>query len=219
MKTDEFDYDLPSDRIAYYPLSEREHSNLLLLNKENGSIDHKHFYDISSILKQDDLLVLNNTKVIPARLTGKSENRAEIELLLIQKIESHVWQVLLKRPKEGIHLDFGNGISGEINKSKEYSWNIKFNVDIENYLTEIGNMPLPPYIERAAEKLDKERYQTVYAKAEGAIAAPTAGLHFSSKLLNEILNKGIQIEYVTLHVGIGTFRPVKTEFVEDHSMH
>ncbi len=219
MKTNEFNYDLPHELIAYYPLKDRTQSKLLVLNREKNSIKHKNFFDLPNCLESGDLLVLNDTKVIPARLIGNSESRYDIEVLLTKRISDKKWQALLKKPKEGLNIDFGNGVSGSLEKGEENSWIIGFNQEVDTFLSSVGNMPLPPYIERSAEELDKERYQTVYAKSEGAIAAPTAGLHFSEQLLTEISERGIQIERVTLHVGIGTFRPVKSENIEDHEMH
>lgn len=219
MKTDEFDYDLPNDLIAYYPLEGRTQSKLLLLDKKTGSVNHNEFFELPLFLRPDDLLVLNDTKVIPARLIGHSKSRSNIEVLLTQRITGKKWQALIKRPKEGLNIRFEEGINGKLEKGDGNYWNINFNSEIDTYLSLIGNMPLPPYIERAVEDLDKERYQTVYAKSEGAIAAPTAGLHFTNELLNQIADKGIQIENITLHVGVGTFRPVKTENIEDHEMH
>lgn len=219
MKTDEFDYDLPSEIIAYYPLKDRAQSKLLLLNKQTGTIQHKNFFDITSYLKEGDLLVLNNTKVIPARLIGNSENRSYIEVLLTRRITTTKWEVLLKNPRKGLVISFTEMINGQLEKGEDNSWFINFNQDVDTFLDRVGNMPLPPYIERKAEELDKERYQTVYAKTEGAVAAPTAGLHFTDELLNKITEIGVQVENITLHVGVGTFRPVKSENINDHKMH
>lgn len=219
MKTEEFDYELPGELIACYPLENRSGSKLLVLNSRDGSIDHKNFFDIPSILKQDDLLVLNNTKVIPARLKGSSKSRNNIEILLVNKLENNLWEVLLKKPRNGLEIKFENGVIGNVIKTPENIWVIRFNKDIESELFQIGKMPLPPYIQRDSEEIDKVRYQTVYARNDGAIAAPTAGLHFTDEIFEQLKKKGIQTEYITLHVGIGTFRPVKSEDIENHKMH
>ena len=225
MKTDDFDYELPEYLIAQTPLKQRDNSRMMILNKETGEIEHRYFYDILNKLKKGDILVLNNTKVLPARLYGiKETTNATIEILLLKEDENGIWECLTKpakRVKEGTVISFGEGLlKATCVKEKEEGIRL-FHLQYEGILYEIldklGEMPLPPYIH---EKLEiKDRYQTVYAKEIGSAAAPTAGLHFTEELLDKLLKKGIQIEYVTLHVGLGTFRPVAVEDVTKHKMH
>ena len=225
MKTDDFDYELPEELIAQTPLEKRDSSRLLILDKKTGDIEHKHFYDIIDYLEKDDILVLNNTKVLPARLIGeKEETKAVIEILLLKNIKDDIWECLVKparRIKIGTIVSFGDGLL-KAKCIKELDEGIRhFELIYDGILYEIldklGTMPLPPYIH---EKLaDQSRYQTVYAKEIGSAAAPTAGLHFTEELLKKIKDKGITICYVTLHVGLGTFRPVNVENVNEHKMH
>ncbi|NIP31456.1 MAG: tRNA preQ1(34) S-adenosylmethionine ribosyltransferase-isomerase QueA [Candidatus Dadabacteria bacterium] len=219
MRTSDFDYDLPDHLIAYYPVKDRTQSRLIIVDRNKRSFTHKYFYDLIEYLNPGDLLLLNNTKVIPARLIGSSKNRKNIEILLVNRIDDLNWEILLKKPKDKLIVDFEGGVSGEVKKSEENIWIIKFNKPIDSIIWDIGHMPLPPYIERNAEDEDKLTYQTVFAEIEGAIAAPTAGLHISEDFLEKISEKGVEIQYITLHVGIGTFRPVKGEFIEEHKMH
>lgn len=225
MKVSDFNYNLPQELIAQVPIKNRDESRLMVLDKKNKTIEHKIFKDIINYLKPGDCLVRNNTKVIPARLYGiKEETGINVEFLLLNRIEGDYWEVMVRpgrRLKEGTKVIFGNGIlQAEIleiinggNRKVKFTYEGIFN----EILDKIGLMPLPPYIH---EKLkEKDRYQTVYAKYEGSAAAPTAGLHFTNELLEEIRQKGIDIANVTLHVGIGTFRPVKEENVEEHAMH
>ena len=225
MKVSDFNYNLPQELIAQVPVKNRDESRLMVLDKKNKTIEHKIFKDIINYLKPGDCLVRNNTKVIPARLYGiKEETGINVEFLLLNRIEGDYWEVMVRpgrRLKEGTKVIFGNGIlQAEIleimnggNRKVKFTYEGIFN----EILDKIGLMPLPPYIH---EKLkEKDRYQTVYAKYEGSAAAPTAGLHFTNELLEEIRQKGIDIANVTLHVGIGTFRPVKEENVEEHAMH
>ena len=225
MKVADFNYELPEELIAQTPIKNRDESRLMVLDRENKTIEDRTFKDILEYLKPGDCLVRNNTKVIPARLYGvKDETGANVEFLLIKRIEDDFWEVMVhpgRRLKIGTKVTFGNGLlKAEIldvlaggNRKVKFEYNGIFN----EILDEIGLMPLPPYIK---EKLkDKNRYQTVYAKNEGAVAAPTAGLHFTEELFSEISKKGIEVANVTLHVGIGTFRPVKVENIEDHDMH
>ena len=226
MKVSEFNYELPKELIAQHPLEKRDTSRLMVLNRNKQEIEHKSFKDIIDYLKPGDCLVINNTKVIPARLYGikQSEQKIPIEFLLLKQIEKDFWEVMVrpgKRLKQGTKVEFGEGIlKAEILEVLENgNRKVKFMYDgiFNEILDQIGMMPLPPYI---TEKLkDKDRYQTVYAKHEGSAAAPTAGLHFTNELLEQIKEKGIEIANVTLHVGIGTFRPVKVENIEEHSMH
>lgn len=225
MKTSDFKFDLPQELISQVPIEDRASSRLMVLDKETGNIEHKVFRDIIEYLNPGDCLVLNNTRVIPARLIGeKLETGGKIEFLLLKRTEEDTWQALVKpgkRAKVGTKFSFGNGkLIGEVvDLSDEGSRIIKFHYDgiFEEILDELGNMPLPPYI--TARLDEKERYQTVYSKHNGSAAAPTAGLHFTEELLNKIKEKGVDIAFVTLHVGLGTFRPVKVEDVLNHKMH
>ncbi len=219
MKASDFDYYLPEEQIAYHPVPQRQNSKLLLLDKNGGKISHRNFYELPDFLNPGDLLVLNNTKVIPARLYGKRASGKEIEILLVKKIDATKWECLVKNPKDNLEVIFNEGVSGKLHLSEEGDWVIQFDENARKYLDLYGKMPLPPYIKREPCDADKISYQTVYAKNEGAIAAPTAGLHFTRELLDKIKSKGVEIEYVTLHVGIGTFKPVKVENIKDHKMH
>ena len=226
----DFYYDLPERLIAQHPAEKRDSSRLMVLDRAAGRIDHKHFYDVIDYLREGDVLVINNSKVIPARIYGHVEGREEanIELLLLRQKELDTWECLVKpgkRAKVGMKLVFGDGLLlGEVTEiTEEGNRYIKFDYDREKYeniyniLNVIGLMPLPPYItERLA---DNSRYQTVYAKTEGSAAAPTAGLHFTPELLEKIKEKGIKIAPVMLHVGLGTFRPVKEDRIDAHVMH
>jgi S-adenosylmethionine:tRNA ribosyltransferase-isomerase len=225
MKTSDFSYDLPEELIAQDPLEDRSSSRLLLLNKHTGQYEHKVFHDIIDYLHPGDCLVLNDTKVIPARLIGeREETGGKVEVLLLKRKSDNVWETLVKPGKKarpGMRLTFGNGILNArvLDVVEEGNRLIQFEYDgiWEEILDRLGQMPLPPYITHRLE--DKDRYQTVYARYEGSAAAPTAGLHFTKELLQQIQEKGIQIVRVTLHVGLGTFRPVKVEDVTKHHMH
>ena len=225
MKTSDFYYDLPEELIAQEPLKKRDESRLMVLDKNNGEIKHKHFYDIVDMIKPGDALILNDTRVLPARLYGVKEGTGgAIEFLLLNKHSLDTWEVILKpgrRAKPGARFVFGEGklkaeILDVINDGNRL---VKFEYDgvFENILDELGEMPLPPYITKKLE--DKDRYQTVFAKHNGSAAAPTAGLHFTPELLDAVKAKGVNIGYVTLHVGLGTFRPVKADEITDHKMH
>ena len=225
MKTSDFYYDLPERLIAQDPLLKRSDSRLMLLDKNTGEIEHSVFNKLPEYLKPGDCLVINNTKVIPARLIGKKEGTGgAVEILLLKRISDDVWETLVKPGKKlrtGARVSFGGGIlKAEImDVLEDGNRHVKFEYDgiFEEVLNELGEMPLPPYITHKLE--DKNRYQTVYAKYEGSAAAPTAGLHFTSELLETIKNMGINIASVTLHVGLGTFRPVKVDDVTKHHMH
>ena len=225
MKTSDFYYDLPEELIAQDPLTDRSGSRLMLLDKETGDIRHKIFKDIIDELNPEDCLVINDTKVIPARLHGvKEDTGAHIEVLLLKRKSDSVWETLVKPGKmarPGARISFGDGLLvGEVMEVvDEGNRLIRFEYDgiFEEILDKLGEMPLPPYIRHKLQ--DKNRYQTVYAKHEGSAAAPTAGLHFTEELLEAIQKKGVRIARVTLHVGLGTFRPVKVEDVTDHHMH
>ena len=225
MNVSDFDYDLPEELIAQDPLADRSSSRLLVLDKRSGDIHHRVFRDIVEELRAGDVLVLNNTKVIPARLYGrKADTGAVIEVLLLNRKQDNTWEVLVrpgKKAKEGAVIEFGDGLlKGEVVRIlEEGNRLIRFSFDgiFEEILDQLGEMPLPPYIKHKLK--DRDRYQTVYAKYDGSAAAPTAGLHFTNKLLGEIREKGVQVAEVTLHVGLGTFRPVKVDKVESHHMH
>lgn len=221
----DFYYDLPEELIAQTPLKNRSESRLMCLNKKTGEIEHKHFYDIVDYLEEGDCLILNDTKVMPARLYGtKEDTGGAIEFLLLNKRSLDEWEVILKpgrRAKPGAKFVFGNGeLKAEVLEIvNDGNRIVKFYYDgvFENILDKLGEMPLPPYITEKLE--DKDRYQTVYAKHTGSAAAPTAGLHFTDELLEKIKIKGVNIGYVTLHVGLGTFRPVKADNILEHKMH
>ncbi|ENZ02144.1 tRNA preQ1(34) S-adenosylmethionine ribosyltransferase-isomerase QueA [Clostridium thermobutyricum] len=225
MKVSDFNFDLPEELIAQHPLEKRDSSRLMVLNKETGEIEHKVFSDIIDYLNPGDTLILNNTRVMPARLIGeKEETGGKIEFLLLKRLEGDKWECLAKPGKTariGRKFTFGNGqLKCEVvevletgNRVIEFSYDGIF----EEVLDSLGEMPLPPYIH---EKLDdRERYQTVYSKEKGSAAAPTAGLHFTKDLLKKIEDKGVNVGYLTLHVGLGTFRPVKVDDINDHVMH
>lgn len=224
-KTSDFAYDLPENLIAQTPIKERDHSRLLVLDKKTGEISHKHFYEITEFLNKGDCLVINDTKVLPARLFGmRKDTKSLIEFLLLKRIDDKRWETLVKpgkKAKIGAEIIFEeNLLTGKIvdildegNRVIEFQYKGIF----EEILDKLGEMPLPPYIH---EKLtDKDRYQTIYARNLGSAAAPTAGLHFNDTLLKEIEKKGVSIAKLTLHVGLGTFRPVKAEFIDEHVMH
>ena len=225
MKTSDFYYDLPQELIAQDPLEDRSSSRLLHLSMKDGSVEHRHFTDILDYLKEGDCLVVNDTRVIPARLYGhKEETGALIEILLLKRKENDIWECLVKPGKKarpGAKIVFGDGIlKGEIiDVVEEGNRLIQFQYEgiFEEILDQLGEMPLPPYITHKLE--DKNRYQTVYAKNDGSAAAPTAGLHFTQELLQKVQEKGVKIAHVTLHVGLGTLRPVKVDDVENHHMH
>lgn len=225
MDVKDFYFDLPQELIAQDPLEDRSASRLLVLDKNTGEIRHKHFRDVLSYLKKGDCLVINDTKVIPARLFGVKEGtQAKIEILLLKRRENDIWETLVKpgkKAKVGTVISFGEGIlkGTVVDVVDEGNRLIQFSYEgiFEEILDRLGQMPLPPYITHQLK--DKNRYQTVYAKHEGSAAAPTAGLHFTKELLKEIEDMGVAIAHVTLHVGLGTFRPVKSETIEEHHMH
>ena len=225
MTTKDFYYDLPPELIAQHPLKDRAGSRLLVLDKETGKIEHKNFRNIIEYLNPGDCLVMNNTRVIPARLYGvKEDTGGKIEFLLLKRIDLNTWNVILKpgkRARTGARFVFGDGLlkAEVIEVRPDGNRILRFEYDgvWEELLDKLGEMPLPPYIKEKLE--DKERYQTVYSKIEGSAAAPTAGLHFTNELLEDIKDKGVKTAYLTLHVGLGTFRPVSVENVEEHVMH
>ncbi|MGW7952343.1 tRNA preQ1(34) S-adenosylmethionine ribosyltransferase-isomerase QueA [Staphylococcus xylosus] len=225
MDIEAFDYHLPESLIAQIPLKNRDESRLLILGRQSGDIEHQHFKDVIDYLESGDTLVLNDTRVMPARLFGlKEETGAKVEMLMLTQIEGNDWEVLLKpakRIKVGNRLTFGEGkIVAECIKELDQGGRImRLHYDgiLQERLDELGEMPLPPYIKERLD--DQDRYQTVYAKASGSAAAPTAGLHFTDELLANIRDKGVNIAFITLHVGLGTFRPVSVDNIDDHEMH
>ncbi len=225
IKTSDFKYDLPDELIADRPLKERDQSRLLHLNRENESVEHNKFYELVDFLKEGDRVVFNNTKVIPGRIFVLKENGVRIELLFVKEIDPHHWSVIAKparRLKVGVTVKLEKEPETEffVEGSRDDGTRILFCKEpITPVLERLGEMPIPPYMERRADKADRTTYQTVYAKEKGAVAAPTAGLHFTDDLLEKIRAKGVAISFITLHVGIGTFRPVKVENPLDHPMH
>jgi S-adenosylmethionine:tRNA ribosyltransferase-isomerase len=224
MKVSDFDYSLPPELIAQHPCQRRDHSRLLVLDKKTGNISHRHFYDLPNLLRSNDLLVLNDTKVLPARLFARKPTGGQLEVLLISPVDDRTWSCLVKpakRAREATQLEFAGGLKGEVTGiGEEGLRTIRFSLggqEFQDKLDEIGEMPLPPYIYEKPD--DPGRYQTVYAAAPGAVAAPTAGLHFTPELFRQLEAKGVETAFLTLHVGIGTFRPVSAETVEEHQMH
>ena len=229
MLSSEFDYNLPEELIAQFPCEKRDGSSLMVLDKQDKTIRHKKFFDIVDFLDENDVLVLNNTRVIPARLFGKKSTGARIEVFLLERQTENQWEVLIKpskRVKSGTVVEFSEELSAKIlDRLPNDKWLVEFIYEgvFNEILAKVGNIPLPPYIERklsneAIKKLDFERYQTVYAQNPGSVAAPTAGLHFTEEILDKLKQKGVEVCYVTLNVGLGTFRPVKAENILDHQM-
>lgn len=229
---DDFNYNLPEELIAKYPTKKRDEAKMLVVDKITGDMVHKHFYDFIDYLNPNDVLILNNTKVIPARLLGKKETGANIEIFLTRYLGNNDWQAIIrnsKRLKDGDIVTISDILKVLIKKKGEANNDgnipehlvelIYSNGSMEEILNKTGKIPLPPYIQREVEEKDKEDYQTVYAKVSGSVAAPTAGLHFTSEILEKIEKKGIKIAYVTLNVGLGTFLPVKTNDINNHKMH
>jgi len=228
LTTSDFDYHLPLELIAQAPAKPRDHSRLLLLNKKTGALEHKHFYNIVDYLHKGDLLVLNNSKVFPARLSGhKKDTGGAVEIFLHQKKEKNIWECLLGgRVKVGLIIFFKNSLVAEVlHNNNDGTWLVKFNLSGEKFwqaINQVGEVPLPPYIKRSKQnKTDKNNYQTVFAADNkiGSVAAPTAGLHLTKNLLKKIKTKGVKVVYVTLHVGLGTFSTVKTDKIIEHKMH
>ena len=224
MKLSDFDYQLPKELIAKYPAQPRDSCRLMVLNRKDKTIEHRVFRDIIDYLRPGDALVLNNTKVIPARLIGKKEKtNANIEVFLLRPIEDNIWEALIKnvrRLKKNQKIIISDDFYVEFLSKDDEKAIVKIHSkDIKSDLEKYGHVPLPPYIEREDEEKDKDYYQTVFAEKEGSVASPTAGLHFTKELLEKIKEKGINIAYITLHVGLGTFKPVKTEDITKHKMH
>ena len=226
MHISDFDYELPDELIAQNPLEKRENSKMLVVNQGGKSLKDEQFFNLPKILRKDDLIVLNNTKVFPARLFGKSETGAKIELFLVQEVENKIWETLArpaKRLKIGKKINFGENLVAEVvekTSSGRTIINFDFKGSFDEIINKIGKTPLPPYIKRENKNIDKDRkrYQTVYAKESGAIAAPTAGLHFTPQILDELESKGVKITEITLHVGYGTFEPVRVENLSEHKV-
>lgn len=214
MKTADYDFPLPEEAIAYNPVGKRDSSRLMVLHRDGG-IEHKLFHDLPLFLNRGDLLLINNSKVFPARLTGYKSDGESFEILLVSEISKGFWKVMTRGRFTG-SVTLAGGTTVLISAGRTAAF--QKTVDVRKLAWESGSMPLPPYIRRPADETDKERYQTVYAEVEGSIAAPTAGLHFTRELLNTIASKGVSVRSVTLHVGIGTFRPVKVQDIEDHRM-
>jgi S-adenosylmethionine:tRNA ribosyltransferase-isomerase len=227
MRVNDFDYKLPPDLIAQHPSQKREASRMMILNRMKGEIKHKYFYNIIDYLRPDDLLIINNTQVIPARLFGKKETGANIEIFLIQQIDNTIWQCLLrpqKRIRAGIKIIINDEHFVEVlEREPDGKWLIQTPEQFDKIIYQLGNMPLPPYIKRDRknkfEPEDRQRYQTVYASIPGAVAAPTAGLHFTPEIMTLLKEKGVHIAELTLHVGMGTFKPVKCDSIKNHVMH
>lgn len=234
MHIKEFDYHLPSELIAQYPTEKRDQSRLMVLHRESRTIEHRYFFEIADYFKRGDVLVLNDTKVIPARLTGKKKSGGKIEVFLLRpqengKVDESIWHCLIncsKKPKPNSKIVFDQSLTAEILEEEEESFKVRFYYEgtFEPVLDRMGITPLPPYIKRGKdtvhdERLDRERYQTIFARSRGAVAAPTAGLHFTSELLDQIKAKGVKVIFLTLHVGWGTFQPVRVERIEEHRMH
>lgn len=223
MQVKDFDYDLPPELIAQHPMEPRDHSRLMVVDKNTGEIEHKHFYDICDYLRADDLLVFNDTRVIPARLHGVKDTGARVEVFLLTRINNNDWEALVKPGKKlrvGSKIIFSSDLSCEIISNTDFGGRIvrfDFVGTFEEILDRLGETPLPPYITAPLE--DKERYQTVYSREKGSAAAPTAGLHFTPELMDKIKRIGAEEVFVTLHVGLGTFRPVSVENINDHVMH
>jgi len=225
MRIEEFDYTLPSSVIAQYPSSQRGESSLMVLHRSQGTIEHRDFQDILDYFHPGDLLVMNNTRVLPARLIGKKETGGRCEILLIPSWNGTkgAWEVLIKgarKMKRGARIQFGEGLYGEVKEVKDGKGKICFSgqKEVMEILRKIGHIPLPPYIKREDEPLDKDRYQTIFAERDGSIAAPTAGLHFTLSLLQSLRDQGVSTTWITLHIGIGTFAPVKVKNIEDHTI-
>ncbi len=223
MLVTDFDYELPQERIAQHPMEPRDHSRLLVVDKHTGAIEHKHFYDLPSYLKPGDVLVFNDTRVIPARLHGTKDTGAHVEVFLLTRKNATDWEVLVRPGKKlqvGAKINFGDELACEVIEHTDFGGRVvrfKYDGIFEEILDRLGETPLPPYITAPLE--DKERYQTVYNRERGSAAAPTAGLHFTKELLQKIKDMGCEEVFVTLHVGLGTFRPVSEAKIEDHKMH
>lgn len=221
MKLKEFSYYLPKERIAQYPLRDRADAKLLVVERKIGKISHCKFHEIYNFFRKGDAIVLNNTKVFKARLKGKKKTGGNVEILLIKKISEGIWKAMIshaKRTKTDTKIFFDNDIYATVKEKKGTRCHLEFNVSVQEIIKKCGIVPLPHYIRRDVEKNDEKYYQTVFAKKRGSIAAPTAGLHFTKEILNNIMNPGTKIAEITLHIGPGTFKPIRSDDVEEHSM-
>ncbi len=223
MRPEDFSYPLPEELIAYYPAERRDASRLMVLHREDGSVEHRRFPDIVEYLGAGDLLVLNDSRVIPARVRGRKPTGGVVELLVIKEVAQGLWQCMAKPAKglkEGVRIDIGEEFYATVEERQQDGFFLlRFSLPLKDVLSRYGEIPLPPYIRRAPQPLDKERYQTVFAKHNGSVAAPTAGLHFTESVLDRLRRKGVELHYITLHTGPGTFLPVRTEEVEAHRLH
>jgi S-adenosylmethionine:tRNA ribosyltransferase-isomerase len=226
VRVSDYDYELPPERIARYPAQRRDRSRLLVLDRESGQISHRTFSDIVELFQPGDLLALNDTRVIPARIFGVAPTGGKVEVLLLEPAEGDRWRAIGRpgrRLRPGCEVEFGDGLLHATVAGTEEEGvrliDLEYQGELLEVLDQIGEPPLPPYIDRDVEELDRDRYQTVYAREPGAVAAPTAGLHFTEELLDTIRSRGVEIGHVTLHVGLGTFRPVHADRVEEHTMH
>lgn len=224
MLLSDFDYELPDELIAQHPEQNRDASKMMVLNRQNKSVEHRHFYDITDYFESGDVLVLNNTKVIPARLLGNKTTGAKVEIFLLKPLQNTLWEALLKpakRLKINEIIKISEALKAKIIEKNDENALVEliYKGNIFEVLEKYGNIPLPPYIARAPQEIDISRYQTVFAQKEGSVAAPTAGLHFTEEILKKLKNKGVKICYITLDVGLGTFRPVKCENFKEHKMH
>ncbi|MEO0122545.1 MAG: tRNA preQ1(34) S-adenosylmethionine ribosyltransferase-isomerase QueA [candidate division WOR-3 bacterium] len=220
MKLQEFYYDLPEELIAQYPIENRAEARLLILNRNTGEIIHRHFYEIVEYFSEGDILVLNDTKVFKARIFGRKETGAQIEILIISYHNNECTALINpgSRIRDNTKIFFANGLFAQVKSREKGRYQLEFNKEVENIIEHLGKIPLPHYIKREPEKLDEKEYQTVFAQKTGSIAAPTAGLHFTKEILYEIKSKGVKIAYITLHIGPGTFKPIRSENIEEHYM-
>ncbi len=221
MKLPEFDYDLPKELIAQYPLEDRDQAKLLVLGKKTGKIVHSQFHEISRFFSKGDILVINNTKVFKARLKGKKETGGSVEILLIKEIEANIWEAMIshaKRTKINTKIFLDRNVFATVIDKRRTRCYLDFNISLEDIIKEYGTVPLPHYIRRDAVRKDEEYYQAVFAKKQGSIAAPTAGLHFTQKILDSVEKQGAHIVEITLHIGPGTFIPIRTDNIEEHTM-
>ncbi|MEO0106957.1 MAG: tRNA preQ1(34) S-adenosylmethionine ribosyltransferase-isomerase QueA [candidate division WOR-3 bacterium] len=220
MKLQEFYYNLPEDLIAQYPLENRAEAKLLILNRNSGAIIHRHFYEIIEYFSEGDILVLNDTKVFKARIFGKKETGAHIEILIISYNDNECTALINpgRRIRDNTKIFFTDDVFAQVKSREKGRYHLEFNKGVEDVIKDLGKVPLPHYIKREPEKLDEKEYQTVFAQKTGSIAAPTAGLHFTKEILYEIKSKGVKIAYITLHIGPGTFKPIRSESIEEHYM-
>jgi S-adenosylmethionine:tRNA ribosyltransferase-isomerase len=223
MRIEDFDYDLPKSLIAQYPSLQRDESRLMIVDRHLGTIEHRAFRQISDCLKPGDLLIANNTQVLPARLMGKKKTGGKVEILLIPSWNGAKgeWEALIKglgRKKQGVQIQLGQDLYGEVEEVKDGRVKMSFSIPVLDILRKVGHIPIPPYIKRNDEPLDRDRYQTIFAEREGSIAAPTAGLHFTQDVLQSLRNQKVNVTSITLHIGVGTFAPIRRNDIRDHTM-